>query len=571
MFKPVAITLREYQNECLNSVINEFGIGINRQLIVLPTGSGKTILMAALSKHLNKRTLILAHREELIQQACDKFKLYWPEVDIGICKAEKEDTRNQIIIGSVQSCSRDKRLELLKESGFDVLMIDEAHHAAAESYRKIIDGLGFRHDRYKLLLGVTATPHRADKQSLSDIFEKTTYSRSILTMIKAGYLSPAIGRKILTNFSLKGVRTHNGDFSIDDLSQAVNTPERNSFVAEKYKTYAASRKGVAFCADVEHCKALAKAFDQAGIKAKAIYGEMPSDERRQMLEDLKHGHIQVATSCGVLTEGFDEPSISCIAMARPTKSQSLYTQCIGRGLRLWPGKQDCLVLDFTDTGHRLDNTVSLSYIVPQNPSDEETRKLPIEDRKKKESSIGISAECDKEFDILGRARFIWIAIDDDEWSLIDDDKKEIIVRPLDNGYIADVFINGSKTSIVTSPLPLEYCTGVCEDYARRHLKISFADANSPWMTARVQPTQSQIAFLEKNKAYKRGMSKAEAAIEIRRIIAIENKRRRQMDNEPITERQRHALINFGIDPSNMSKMQAMRAISQIKQERHVYG
>ena len=441
------IQLREYQEEALNVIAKALSDGISKQLIVLPTGSGKTILMAAIAKHLNKRTLILAHREELIQQAFEKFKLYWPEADIGICKAERDETNHHIVIGSVQSCSKSKRLASLKDSAFDVLLIDEAHHATAESYQKIIKELGFHTDQTKLLLGVTATPNRSDKDSLGETFEKVTYSRSISTMIKAGYLSPAIGRKILTNFSLQNIKMQNGDFSICELAEIVNTPERNAFIAEKYKAYATDRKGVAFCVDVAHCKDLSASFEKVGITSKAVWGEMPTEERRNVLEDLKGGRIQVAMSCGVLTEGFDEPSISCIAMARPTKSQSLYIQCIGRGLRLWPGKQDCLVLDFTDKGHSLDSVMSLSKTMPNTL---EIHESPTGEREKieKTAKIEVIEECDTEFDLLGCAKFIWVPIGDNEWSLMDDDRNEIIMRSNENGYIADIYINGSKTSIV---------------------------------------------------------------------------------------------------------------------------
>lgn len=553
------IQLREYQEEALNVIAKALSDGISKQLIVLPTGSGKTILMAAIAKHLNKRTLILAHREELIQQAFEKFKLYWPEADIGICKAERDETNHHIVIGSVQSCSKSKRLASLKDSAFDVLLIDEAHHATAESYQKIIKELGFHTDQTKLLLGVTATPNRSDKDSLGETFEKVTYSRSISTMIKAGYLSPAIGRKILTNFSLQNIKMQNGDFSICELAEIVNTPERNAFIAEKYKAYATDRKGVAFCVDVAHCKDLSASFEKVGITSKAVWGEMPTEERRNVLEDLKAGRIQVAMSCGVLTEGFDEPSISCIAMARPTKSQSLYIQCIGRGLRLWPGKQDCLVLDFTDKGHSLDIVMSLSKTMPNTL---EIHESPTGEREKieKTAKIEVIEECDTEFDLLGCAKFIWVPIGDNEWSLMDDDRNEIIMRSNENGYIADIYINGSKTSIVSNPIPIEYCSGVCEDYARRHLKIAFADLKTPWMSKQSAPTKSQIEFLQKNNAFKNKMNKGEASIEIRKILALKNKQRRQMENEPITSKQMYALTQFGIDTKNMSKLQAMREI-----------
>ncbi len=564
------VKLREYQQEALEEVQKGVIAGLNSQLIVLPTGSGKTILMAAIGQHFNKRLLLLAHREELIQQAVEKFKLYWPEADIGICKAEREEISHQIVIGSVQSCSRLKRLIKLKEQGFEILMIDEAHHASADSYQKIIEELGFRDDKSKLLLGVTATPNRSDSQCLGDTFESVIYSRSVSTMIKAGYLSAVTGRKILTNFSLNSIRIQNGDFSLGDLAEAVNTPERNAFVAEKYKAYASNRKGVAFCVDVAHCQDLAASFESVGIPSKAVWGEMPIEERREVLEDLKAGKIQVAMSCGVLTEGFDEPSINCIAMARPTKSQSLYIQCIGRGLRLWPGKQDCLVLDFTDGGHNLDSIMSLSRTVPEVVElIDGNQKAFDREEIDKSPKIGVSEECDREFDILGCARFIWIPIGDGEWSLMDDERREIIIHPLNNGFIADIFQNGSKASIISEPIPLEYCSGVCEDYARKNLKVSFADMGASWMNTQSSPTRTQKELLEKHKAYKEGMSKADASLEIRKIVALRNKKVRQMSEEPITPKQRFVLSRIGINTTNMSKMQAIREISKIKQSEQV--
>ena len=159
----MSIPLRDYQKECLNVVLREHSSGINQQLIILPTGSGKTIVMAAIAKHFNKKTLLLAHREELINQAVEKFKLFWPDVDIGICMADRDDVDRQIVIGSVQSCSRIKRLDRLKEKGFELLMIDEAHHSASDSYQSVISALGFECDSKNLLLGVTATPQRSEQ------------------------------------------------------------------------------------------------------------------------------------------------------------------------------------------------------------------------------------------------------------------------------------------------------------------------------------------------------------------------------------------------------------------------
>jgi superfamily II DNA or RNA helicase len=564
-----SIELRDYQKECLATIINESSAGIKRQLISLPTGSGKTVLMSAIAKEIDKKTLILAHREELITQTKEKLKLFWPEAKIGICKAEKDDIDQQIVIGSVQTCCRSHRLERLKDQGFELLMIDECHHSVSSSYQSIIKELGFSNSEDKLLIGVTATPMRSDKQGLGDIFQKITYSRSIGTMIKAGYLSPVIGRKILTNFNLERIKTRNGDFAIEDLSEAVNTEERNDLIVSKFKEYTADRKGIAFCVDVQHCKDLAEAFKRAGINAEAVYGDMLTDDRKKALESLKTGKTQVAMSCGILIEGFDEPSIDVILMARPTKSHGLYIQCVGRGLRLWPGKQDCFVLDFTDRNNVLDAVMSLSKtidgaIILEDPECEEIDENLLEEIDRTQR-INVEEPCDREFDILGSARFIWVPIGDYEWSLIDDEKCEIVMRPSEDGYVATLYFpNGHSWGIVQKPIPLEYCSGVCEDYARRNLKIAFADASKPWMQSNAQPTQSQIEYLGRKEAYRVGMNRGEAAIEIRKIVSLQNKGRRKLAYEPITSKQAFFLKCKGISTTGMTKLGAIQTISRLK-------
>ena len=561
------IQLRDYQEECLENIFKEAEAGIRRQLITLPTGSGKTILMSALAKEFNRKTLILAHREELITQTLDKLKLFWPDAKVGICKAERDEIQEQIVIGSVQTCSRPHRLERLKEQGFELLMIDEAHHSIANSYQSIISERGFFDDNNGILVGVTATP----KDGLGNIFEKITFSRSISTMIKSGYLSPVVGRKILTNFSFEKIRTINGDFSLEDLSEAVNTSERNNFIVEKFKTYAPNRKGIAFCVDVQHCKDLASAFKSSGINAIAVYGEMNIDERKIALDGLKSGEFQIVTSCGILTEGFDEPSIDVVLMARPTKSSGLYIQCIGRGLRKHPGKEDCLVLDFTDRGHNLDSVMILSKTMPEavhfkendeNKVDEEEEEREEIDRTPK---INVLEDCDREFDILGSARFVWVSIGDDEWSLIDDEKREIIMKPSGDGYVATLYFpDGDSWKIIQKPIPIEYCSGVCEDYARKHLKIALANLNAAWMKEKAPPTLGQCDFLEKNGISCEEIDKAQASIEIRKIIAMRNKDRRKIAEEPITQKQEFFLKANGVRTKGMTKFAAMQAISKIK-------
>ncbi len=562
------VSIRDYQQEAIDEILQDYYSGHKRLLVHLPTGSGKTIVMAALAKVLDKKTLILAHREELIAQAVDKFRLFWPGVSIGVCMAERDEIHHQIVVGSVQSCSRPKRLEKLQSLGFDLMMIDEAHHSAADSYQSIINACGFSKGTDKLLVGVTATPARGDKQPLGDTFDKITFSRSIGTMIRAGYLSPVIGRKILTSFVLERIRTQNGDFAINELAEAVNTPERNAFIVGKFQEYANGRKTVAFCCNVEHCQDLAAAFNNAGIPAVAVWGDMEPPDRKQALNDLKSGKVQLATSCGILTEGYDEPSITAVIMARPTRSAALYIQCIGRGLRLWPGKQDCLVLDFSDQGHNLDTLMSLSSAVPEASIIREAKEA-AEQREEVNNrpKIEVLEEIDHEFDILGSARFMWVPVGD-EWSLLDDEKNEIVIRPEGNNYAATLYRpDGSHHHITNTPLPLEYCSGVCEDYARRNLKIAFCDLREAiWMRREEVPTQAQRTYLENQNAWNDNFTKAQASIEIRKIISLKNKQRRSMASEPITDKQRYFLKCYNVETEGMSKLAAMMKIAELKRK-----
>lgn len=540
-------------------------MGINRQLISLPTGSGETIIMSAVAKHFNRKTLILAHREELLNQAADKMRLFWPEVEIGICKSLRNEIDKQVVIGSIQSCARQWRTDQLKEQGFGLVMVDEAHHAVSDSYQRVINELGLSAGSPGLLIGVTATPQRADNYGLGAVFDKMVFSRSIGTMIKAGYLSSVSGRRILTNTHLGKIRSQNGDFAVSELSNAVNTMERNQFIADRFVQYAGDRKAVVFCADVQHCHEMAEAFNERGIVCASIWGAMGYEKREQTLKELKAGKLQAVTSCGVLTEGFDEPSIDAVVMARPTKSLGLYIQCVGRGLRLWPGKENCLVLDFTDQGYSIDKVATLHSAIP------ESIHFPgsgYSEAPQRTTHFEIIEESDKEFDILGTVHFSWVALEGNEWSLLDDAGEEIVISPKDYGFVSTLYsTDGSVIPLVKTPLPLDYCSGVCEDYARVHLKTTFADMSADWMKNPIPPSRNQVDYLISQKAYREGMTKAQASFEIRKIIAAKNRKRRNRVEEPATAKQVAYLKRLGGNPDNMSKDEASIEIARLVKEK----
>lgn len=570
----MAINLRDYQESALNSVIKDFQGGVNRQLIVLPTASGKTFVMAAVAKYFNKKVLIVAHREELLLQAQDKFKLYWPEADIGICKAERKEYNHQIVIGSTQTCSRPGCLRQLKKKGFDILMIDETHHAPASTYQRIIKDLGFGDKTKKLLIGVTATPMRSDKKQLGDFFDKMVYSKTAGELIQSGHLAPVSGRRILTSFNLNKVHTRMGDFAVNELASVVNTKDRNKFVVEKFKEHCPTRKAIVFCVDVKHCQDTAQAFNTQGIIAEPVWGNMDKDLRKRVLKGFSKANIQVVTSCGVLTEGFDEPSIQAIVMARPTKSKGLYIQMAGRGLRKNPGKEDCLVLDFTDQYHNLNSIISLNKAIPESKYIEADKPKVEREKVDRTPRINTLKNIDREFDVLGiHTSFFWVDIGDDERSLTDDNKNEIVIRPTDSGFVADLFSNGNVKSICSNQVHLKDCIKICEDYARNNLKITYAALNGSWLAnaRKLKPSEKQIEILRQHSVDTRRISKAEACLKIQTIFARSSKEKRLHGNM-LTPPQKTYLEQHGMRTDNLTRHDAFVMIQKIKQgERFGYG
>ncbi len=558
------ITPREYQIEALEAVANHYNLGIKQQLISLPTGCGKTVVFALLAKKLNVKTLVIAHTEELITQAVSKFKVVWPEVDIGIVKAESDDINAQVVVASIQTAARHQRLQRLKEQGFELLIIDEAHHAAAPSYASLVKELGFCNaDNNKLLVGVTATPKRGDGIGLKNVFQEIVFERSINTMIRAGYLAPLVGKQIFTKIDLKSVSIRKGDFVAFELSRIVNIPERNQLIVDNYKQYASERKkSLAFCVDVQHAKDLADTFNRNGIPSMAVYGSMSREERFTVLDSFSKSHYKVLTNCHLLTEGFDEPSIDCIIMARPTQSAGLFTQMVGRGTRTFPLKQDCLILDFTDNSNRhdlctykntLDGVVACLF-------DLEREIMPNEGVALSNSAIvenkpferlKIIQDKVEDIEFFDNAQFAWTPIGD-SWHLKLSTTRDVWVRKAINGFLIVAHKDGEILNLSSRPLPVDYALGVAEDWARKQTtKNAWARKDAQWRSEPASQKQiqalSKLGFTLTNK-----LSKGDAA------QLMDNKL-----NEPATSKQLYWLRSRGIETKKgMTKFEAKHLIVQ---------
>jgi superfamily II DNA or RNA helicase len=389
---------RPYQADARDASIDAASRGVTRQLLCLPTGTGKTPLLAGMRSwhQIRNRQMVLVHREELATQAKDKILQWNPTLRVGIEMADSYANDNDdVVIASVPTIGRvgSKRLSKFVPNEFGLITIDEAHHSTASSYQTIFRHMGCLDDlSNKLLIGVTATPNRADNQGLGQVFDEIPYQYSILDAIRDGYLVDIRGIKISAPYvSLDSVGVLAGDFVQGDLARTVNTPRRNADIVARWKFVAKKdtgyRQTVAFCVDVQHAKDLDAKFTKQGIKAAAIWASDP--DRAEKLRAHRQGDIQVITNVGILTEGYDDWRIECIIMARPTKSSLLFTQMVGRGTRIPDGisnlklairqglvllKKDCIVLDVVDatSKHSLVTLASLFGLAPKADLDGKT-------------------------------------------------------------------------------------------------------------------------------------------------------------------------------------------------------
>ena len=346
--------LRVYQRECLSEIFKRYQAGIRRQLICLPTGSGKTVIFAEFPRYfrMKKQMLVLAHRAELLDQACDKIRQSNPELRVEVEQAGRTaDADCQVVVASIPTLGRKgtKRLHRIDPDRFFLIVVDEAHHATAATYKRVLEYFGmFAPNTRKLLVGFTATPKRGDGVGLDAVFQEIVFSRSLPHMIKAGFLSPVAGYRVETEIDLSRVKTRMGDFVATQLSHEVNVDQRNDTIVKVYQSHLKDKQTLCFCVDVAHTHCLAETFNNKGVKAAAVTGETDHSAREKALTDFSNGQIQVLVNCMVLTEGYDEPSVAGIILARPTKSSLLYTQMIGRGTRLYPGKENVTVIDIVD-------------------------------------------------------------------------------------------------------------------------------------------------------------------------------------------------------------------------------
>lgn len=347
--------LRQYQRDTINAVRSAWRRGDSDVLAMLATGLGKTVIFLALIDELlreqpDARFLIIAHRKELIEQPAERLAEFWPERAglVGIVMAEQNEPNKQIVIATIQTLQSERRLaELLSYGLIEYLIVDEAHHSAADSYLAVINALKDTNPNLKHL-GVTATPVRADDNGLP--YDVQPVHIGIKEGVRDGWLAPPRWLAIQTGISLSGVAVHGSgddrDFSRKGLVDVFETDNCFDLVVESHHKYASGRKSLAFTTGVEGAYRLADKFRDSGISAIAADGTTNKYDRKEILSDFRGGRYEVLANCDLYSEGLDVPEASCIHNVAPTKSDGRYVQRIGRILRLFPGKEDALILDY---------------------------------------------------------------------------------------------------------------------------------------------------------------------------------------------------------------------------------
>lgn len=354
------ITLRPYQIEANESTRAAWANGVRSQLVVMTMGMGKTevflsVLADELAAGLLSRALVIAHRKELIDQPSQRIARHWTHAlpKPGIVMAGQNDVDAQIICATIQTLNADGRLDAILAHGpISHVIIDEAHHATAPSYTTVIDQLKAVNPALRVL-GVTATPKRTDGDGLRKVFERVAFKATIKDGIsKYKALSPFVALGVQLPVDISKVQVVGDDYNAEQLGTVLDANNVLELVFETWQKHAADRPTMIFTASVAQAQHLADYFRSQDVAAAWASGETPKPERAQIISDFLGGKLQVIVNCALWTEGFDAPRTSCVAMVRPTRSDTVYLQAVGRGLRLSEGKTNCLILDFVPLGGR---------------------------------------------------------------------------------------------------------------------------------------------------------------------------------------------------------------------------
>ncbi|MBR0514954.1 MAG: DEAD/DEAH box helicase family protein [Clostridia bacterium] len=350
-----AFALMDHQEEALQNLLKMRETD-SIALLYHATGTGKTVTAVTDAKRFGKRTLFLAHRHELVEQALNTFRNIWPEVTAGVYEGSTRQKDAYVVCGSIQSVSQN--LEDFSPDDFAYMIIDECHHGTAETYRKVMS-----YFRPEFTLGLTATPERADGEDLLEVFQHVAHRLDLKEAVETGTLCPVRCIRIRTNIDMRDVRISGFKYNTQDLESTIRVPARNQLLVDTYCEYVSGKPTVVFCASVRHAEEITDLFREKGIEAWCVSGNTKPGDRKRILQDYEAGRIPVLCACDLLNEGWDSPHTEVLFMARPTMSKTIYMQQLGRGMRLYPGKEFLMVFDFVDNANMFNAPYSVHRLL----------------------------------------------------------------------------------------------------------------------------------------------------------------------------------------------------------------
>ncbi len=350
------VELRDHQGEALEWLQQLRQDSKTIALLNHATGTGKTIVAIEDARRLGGRTLFLAHRKNLVEQNHKQLEQIWPLRSAGIFMGDRRDVSAFNVSASIQSLA--DHLDAFDPGTFSYVIVDEAHHAVADSYQRVL-----AYFRPNFLLGLSATPERPDGKSVLAFFRESSHRLSLRRAVELGELVPIRCVRVETNVDLNRVRFNQVQYNRKDLEESVLIPSRDRLIVDTYNTYLPDRKTVVFCVNVRHGENVAKLFREHGVAAMSVSGRMSEKDRTEVLHQFEVGELKVLCACDILNEGWDCPNIEALFMARPTLSKVIYLQQLGRGTRKSPGKESLVVVDFVDNASRYNASLSLHRVV----------------------------------------------------------------------------------------------------------------------------------------------------------------------------------------------------------------
>lgn len=502
------IELRDYQVQALREIEEAYKRGLRKILMCIPTGGGKTIVFNSYVLSKNYRTLLIAHREELLTQAIDKYVfLGGRHEDCGIIKQDRWEEK-RYTSSSIQTLANnpDRVREMAKR--YDLVVIDEAHHTCARTYMEVLSLLEKGNPELKFL-GATATPFREDGVSLNCFFEEMVYSISHAKLMAKGYLVPLRGRRIYLPVNLDSIKVDGEDFSDQSLGKLLHREEVYNYVVDKWIEYGENRRSIFFLPMVANAKSLAESFNARGIPAEYIAGSFSPQKRREVLRAFKEGRVRVLCNAMVLTEGYDDPEVDCIGIVRPTSSLVLYAQIVGRGLRIAPRKRNCMVLDFSGASKK-HSLVGLEHLFGL-----EDRKVyeEIEEILKKGSEVSIGAlEVEGEdegaflhvlegnhtesFSFYSSEALDYLTWYDDKTAVLSCGlvKKVLVLEKLEEGKARISLVEGDKVKVIKDTLPEDYAYSVLTTLWKRYMDKFMREWKDKALDS--LPTDKQMVYLK---------------------------------------------------------------------------